>query len=119
MLRAVVLLGVSLALSFSGLSADKKSPRQTSLTGCLDQKDSNFVLVEDNMLTPIADLQAAGFTKENFAKHVGHKVTVYGQVSSEGGTRVMRVNRVKSLAGICAPGSEKMDTGEPKPQTPK
>jgi hypothetical protein len=53
----------------------------TSLTGCVDEQDGHYVLVDDRNLTPIANLEAEGFPVESFAKHLGHKVTVRGTVN--------------------------------------
>lgn len=56
----------------------------TSLTGCVDEQDGHYVLIDDRNLTPIANLEADGFPTEGFAKHLGHKVTVRGTVSPAG-----------------------------------
>ncbi|MFI5382307.1 MAG: hypothetical protein ACHRHE_23675, partial [Tepidisphaerales bacterium] len=66
----------------------------SSLTGCVDEKEGHYILVDDRNLSPVADLEADGFTTEGFAKHVGHKVTVRG-TSSSGSTRP--VFKVRSI----------------------
>jgi hypothetical protein len=53
----------------------------SSLTGCVDEQDGHYVLIDDRNLTPIANLEADGFPVESFAKHLGHKVTVRGTAS--------------------------------------
>jgi len=59
-------------------------PAGSSLTGCVDEQDGHYVLVDDRNLTPIANLEADGFPVEGFAKHMGHKVTVRGTSSPAG-----------------------------------
>ena len=52
-----------------------------SLTGCVDERDGQYVLTNDTNLQPIARLQpAAGSADDNFARHMGHKVTVRGKL---------------------------------------
>jgi hypothetical protein len=81
----------------------KKAEQGSSLTGCVDQQDGNYVLIDDRSLAPIADLVADGFPTEGFAKHVGHKVTVRG-ISSSGGTRpAMKVRSIETVSDNCAP----------------
>ena len=49
-----------------------------SLTGCVDEQEGQWVLVNDQTMAVIANLAADGFPTEAFAKHMGHKVTVRG-----------------------------------------
>jgi hypothetical protein len=81
----------------------KKSVSGSSLTGCVDQQDGHYLLVDDRNLSPVADLQAEGFPTEGFAKHMGHKVTVRG-ISSSGSTRpVFKVRSIETVSETCAP----------------
>src|SRR5438477_11154355 len=74
-----------------------------SLTGCVDEQDGRYVLVDERALQPIADLEADGFPTEGFAKHMGHRVTVRG-TSSSGGTRpIIKVRSIQTLSDTCAP----------------
>jgi len=73
------------------------------MTGCVDQQDGQYVLLDDRNREAIADLVAEGFPTEGFAKHVGHKVTVRG-TSSAGGTRtLMKVRSIETVSEICGP----------------
>jgi len=67
-------------------SKQEKTARQagTSLTGCVDQQDGQFVLIHEQTRSLIAHLEAVGFPTESFAKHVGHKVTVRGTADPAG-----------------------------------
>jgi hypothetical protein len=81
----------------------KKGEQGSSLTGCVDQQDGKYVLIDDRSAAPIADLLAEGFPIEGFAKHVGHKVTVRG-TANPGGTRpVMKVRNIETLSETCTP----------------
>jgi hypothetical protein len=84
-------------------SKSANKTENASLTGCIDEQDGHYVLVDDRALTPIADLEADGFPTEAFAKHVGHKVTVRG-ISSSGTSRpVFKVRSVDTISDTCAP----------------
>jgi len=84
-------------------SGKKKTASGSSLTGCVDQQDGHYLLVDDRNLSPVADLQAEGFPTEGFAKHMGQKVTVRG-ISSSGSTRpVFKVRSIEIVSETCAP----------------
>jgi hypothetical protein len=84
-------------------SKSAPKPAGASLTGCVDQQDGRFVLVDNRTLSPIADLAADGFPQDGFAKHLGHKVTVRG-TSVSGETRpLFKVRSVEAVSDVCAP----------------
>jgi hypothetical protein len=86
--------------------AGKKTSSGASLTGCVDEKDGHYILVDDRGLNPMADLEADGFPTEGFAKHMGHKVTVRG-TSSSGSTRPrFKVRSVETVSETCAPTTQ-------------
>lgn len=74
-----------------------------SLTGCIDQQEGHYVLVDDRKLLAIATLEADGFPTEGFAKHVGHKVTVRGISSSGGDLPHFKVRGIETVSDTCAP----------------
>ena len=81
----------------------KAPPSGTSLTGCVDEHDGQYVLTDDKELTPIANLEADGFPQEGFAKHMGHKVTVRG-TSIPGDPRpTFKVRSITTVSENCAP----------------
>jgi hypothetical protein len=83
--------------------AGQKKPESVSLTGCVDQQEGQYVLVNDRDLTVLAGLEAEGFPPEGFAKHVGQKVTVRG-TNNPGGTRpVFKVRSIETVSDTCAP----------------
>ena len=81
----------------------KKAEQGSSLTGCVDQQEGNYVLLDPQGRTPIADLVADGFPTEGFAKHVGHKVIVRGTSNASGSRPVMRVRGIETVSETCAP----------------
>jgi hypothetical protein len=87
----------------------KKTPGKSpaaSLTGCVDQQDGLYVLINAETRSAIANLEAEGFPTEGFAKHVGHKVTVRG-TSSAGGTErpTFKVRSLETISESCGPQS--------------
>ena len=83
----------------------KKSNRQTpeSLTGCVDEQDGKYVLLDDRMLNKLANLETSVAGAEDvFAKHVGHKVVVKGNKAS-GQETVFKVTSIEDVAAVCAP----------------
>lgn len=80
-----------------------RSTPSASMTGCVDEQDGRYVLVDDRTLIPAADLVAEGFPTEGFAKYMGHKVTVRGASSSGGARPVFRVRSIETVSDTCAP----------------
>jgi len=77
---------------------------EQSLTGCLDERDGEYVLLDDQSMNTMADLQATtGGAEAVFAKHLGHKVIVRGEESSNSGSTVFKVRRIEDVSGVCAP----------------
>ena len=81
----------------------KKKPEGASLTGCVDQQEGQYVLVNDRDLNVVASLEAEGFPTEGFAKHVGHKVTVRGISNPSGVRPVFKVRTIETISETCAP----------------
>ena len=83
----------------------QKSNRQApeSLTGCVDEQDGKYVLLDDRMLKKLANLETSIASSEDvFAKHVGHKVVVKGNKAS-GQETVFKVSSIEEIASVCAP----------------
>lgn len=79
------------------------SKATASLTGCVDEENGHYLLVDDREMKPIADLEAVGFPTESFAKHLGHKVTVRG-TSNPGSPRpLFKVRTIEPVSDECAP----------------
>jgi hypothetical protein len=75
---------------------------QEKLTGCVDQQNGKYVLLDESMLK-VANLDTkVASTDDYFAKHVGHKVAVRGTKSS-GTEAVFTVTSIEDIAAECAP----------------
>jgi len=100
------MLTVSVA-SASQQSGKARPAAKASLTGCVDERDGQYVLTNDTNLQPTARLQpAAGSPEDNFARYMGQKVTVRGALSKEEPLPIMTVESVKTVSQTCAPASE-------------
>jgi hypothetical protein len=113
MVRALILLtvlgvwltpevGIAAAASQNQKKQEKKSETTSSMTGCVDQQDGRYVLIDDRGLNRIADLEADGFPDEGFAKHMGHKVIVRG-TRNAGDTLRFKVRTIETVSETCAP----------------
>jgi hypothetical protein len=80
-----------------------KKPEGASLTGCVDEQEGRYVLVDDHDLKVVANLEAEGFPTEGFAKHVGQKVTVRGISNPDGAHPVLKVRSIETVSETCAP----------------
>jgi hypothetical protein len=87
-------------------TAGKKSTSGATLTGCVDERDGHYILVDDQGLNPMADLEADGFPTEGFAKHMGHKVTVRGTLNSGSTPQRFKVRSVQTVSETCAPTTQ-------------
>jgi hypothetical protein len=88
-----------------GTDSKKKAAPSSALSGCVDQQEGRYVLLDDRTMNPIADLDADGFPTEGFAKHMGHKVTLRG-TSNPGSTRpAFKVRSIETISESCAPAS--------------
>jgi hypothetical protein len=115
-IASIVLLALTLMWNRPGIASDsapsqadrkqeqKKEPAKgstASLTGCIDEQEGQYVLLDDQTRGTIASLEADGFETEGFAKHVGHKVTVRG-ISSSGSARpIFRVRSIETISDTC------------------
>jgi hypothetical protein len=120
LLAFVTILAAGIPHSVAGSQTDKGSARKTdqktksenaSLSGCVDQQEGQYVLVDDHDLKVIANLEAEGFPIEGFAKHVGHKVTLRGTQNPGGDRPVFKVRHIETVSDTCAPHSS---SGEKK-----
>jgi hypothetical protein len=106
----VAAAGTTAAAAPSDSSSQQQQPKkrppakekESSLTGCVDEHDGHYVLVDDRELKPIADLEADGFPTEGFAKHMGHKVTVRGTTTPGGSRPVFKVRAIDTVSDTCA-----------------
>jgi hypothetical protein len=90
-------------------SAPKSKDSRTvqALSGCVDEQNGQYVLLDDRMLKKIAELEALNAGSEDFfAKHLGHKVTVKGKRTSETEGKFL-VSSIEDVAPVCSPEGTK------------
>jgi hypothetical protein len=84
-------------------SAPKSKTTQQVFTGCVDEQDGQYVLLDDHVLKKVVNLEAVHAGSEDFfAKHLGHKVTVKGTMSSETEGK-FKVSSIEDVAPVCSP----------------
>jgi hypothetical protein len=108
---AVVAPSATIFASQAPNSEKKQTGKKTvtsgaSMTGCVDEKDGHYILVDDQGLNPMADLEAEGFPTEGFAKYMGHKVTVRGTSNSGSARPLFKVRSVETVSETCAPTTQ-------------
>jgi len=110
----ILLLGGLLGFSLVAQTSEKPSPVkqaekksaskvQQVMTGCLDEQDGTYVLLEERNMTKIISLQAVNAGNEAvFAKHMGEKVRVKG-VKSPDQNGTLNVTSIEKIAASCVP----------------
>ena len=85
----------------------KAAPKSAaSMTGCIDEQEGKYVLLDERTRDPIVNLEAEGFETEGFAKHVGHKVTVRGTSNPGGARPIFRVRSIEPISDTCGAQTE-------------
>ena len=79
--------------------SESASKAQQSLTGCIDEQDGQYVLLDGRMVK-IASLQSASPDNEVFAKHLGRRVRVTGSRYA-GQKGAFHVTRIEQMPGTC------------------
>jgi hypothetical protein len=87
------------------LSAAPQKQEQTAGTfrGVIDQRDTEYMLVNDQNMEPIAVLRGRGFEKENFARFLGDPVEIKGRMTTENGRKVLLVRSVEDVRRMPVP----------------
>jgi hypothetical protein len=107
---AVAIQATGFGAAGAGQSKQKQDPpageqkaKTASLTGCIDQQEGGYVLIDSRRMSVIAALEADGFPTEGFAKHMGHRVTVRGTSKPDGAVTHFKVRSIEPISDICAP----------------
>ena len=79
----------------------------TTLTGVLDQKGEDYVISGEDAMQPAAVLRASGFSPDNFARFLGMKVQVRGEVSTDGDRRILTMKSLDDVKSLGRSGSRK------------
>jgi hypothetical protein len=77
--------------------------RETAMSGCIDEQEGRYVLIDGRTRDPIANLEAEGFPTEGFAKHLGHKVTVRGSATPGQPRPLVKVRSIETIKESCEP----------------
>jgi hypothetical protein len=80
---------------------EAKKTATASMTGCIDEQEGHYLLLDERTRDPIAHLEADGFETEGFAKHLGHKVTIRGTSTTGGTGPVFRVRSIETVSESC------------------
>jgi hypothetical protein len=92
-----------------GSKRDRAEVKQpvTTITGILDQTGDDFVVSGEDSMKTSAVLRAQGFSPDNFARFVGNRVEVQGELSSEGERRILLVKSLHHLKKLGPAGTGK------------
>jgi hypothetical protein len=100
---AWILLLLSAATLAHPQSKDKKAATE-AITGCLDEKSDYYVIRSEQEMKELAALEPVGFEKALFARFVGHKVSVTGELVTTTDPPTLRVksySNIKDIAETC------------------
>ena len=79
-------------------AANQTSKSEAALTGCLDQQGERYVVSSETDMKKLTVLSAKSFSNDNFARYVGHKVTVHGGHNGES----FEVVSIEDIAETCS-----------------
>ena len=108
MRNAWVLLLLSVAPLAQPQEKGKKAATQ-EISGCLDEKSDYYVIRSERMLRELAALEPVGFEKQLFARFVGHKVSITGELVTTTDPPTLRVksySNIKDISETCTPGEK-------------
>jgi hypothetical protein len=104
-MRAILMVILSAAMIWAAPETKRgKHPTPRSedakqeITGCLDQRGERYVLKSKEDMKEVTALKGKAFSDDNFARYVGHTVTVYGSKDRD----VFQVMKVVNVADTCA-----------------
>ena len=78
----------------------RSGQKAATLTGCIDQRGETYVLADDQMQRE-AKLRAKAFSDDNFARFIGHRVRVFGEMDQSSGSDVFNVTKIEDVSQTC------------------
>jgi hypothetical protein len=98
-----LLLAFALATVAAEDKPNKSTPQgRTVVTGCVDQRGQDFMLVYPAKDKEPVVLRARGFSDDNFARFVGKKAEVAGELKTgEDGRQILHVTKIDKIAETC------------------
>jgi hypothetical protein len=102
---AILLAAASLWAADNGAVSKRRNrtnepPKTESMTGCVDQRGETYVLTGAAMKQE-ARLSGKAFSDDNFARYIGHTVTVHGTVDRTASPAVVQVARIEDVKQTC------------------
>jgi hypothetical protein len=79
-------------------SRQTQKAKQTTMTGCVDERGERYVLSSESDMSKLTTLKGKAFSDDNFARYVGHKVTVHGSLNGES----FEVTKIDNISDTCA-----------------
>ena len=79
-------------------SRQTQKAKQTTITGCLDQRGDRYVLSSESDMSKLTTLKGKAFSDDNFARYIGHKVTVHGTLNAES----FEVTKIDNISDTCS-----------------
>ena len=83
----------------------KADAKSGTYSGCIDQRGEQYVLSGTSQMRTVAILRGKGFSDENFARYIGHSVTLTAEEQNEGETRILLVSKIDDRGAGCSGGS--------------
>ena len=78
------------------ITASEKT--QSSITGCLDQRGERYILASEADMSKVTVLKGKGMPDDNFARYIGHKVTVRGAQNRD----IFEVTKIENISDTCS-----------------
>jgi len=104
-----ILFALMLCLSPVWPAPEKNAPKKKktaapveAISGCVDQRGETYILRSLSEAENVATLRGKAFSDDNFARYVGHKVTVHGARQKEGEVAVVQVIKIDDGGPGCS-----------------
>jgi hypothetical protein len=96
MIAAVVLAGPDSKRTKD--PAAKPKAAQQQITGCLDQRGEAYVLKSEKDMSAVTTVRGKALSDDNFARYVGHTVSVSGTKDGD----LFWVTKIVNIADSCS-----------------
>jgi hypothetical protein len=85
-------------------AAEPAASRQTSITGCLDQRGEEYVIRSTDDMARVTAVKGKGFSNDNFARYIGQQVRVQGAASKGAASNdsTFEVTKIDKVADTCS-----------------
>lgn len=104
---ATVTVSAVPAAADQGSRSRQETRIRTEIVGVVDQKEGKFFVAGDEQMNPIANLRGVGFSEDNFARFLGMRVRITGEMVTEGNTKTLNVHSLNDIVRIWPEESKK------------